>query len=341
MTEFPALLRRVIAGGDLSADEAAAAIGAIMDEEITSVQAGALLAALAAKGEELNEVVGAARAMRQRALPVPHGLPLVVDVVGTGGDGARTINISTCAAFVLAGAGIPVGKHGNRAASSACGSADVLEALGVRIDRPPEEAAASLRAHRIAFLFAQRYHPAMKAVGPVRSQLGIRTIFNVLGPLTNPARAHRQVVGVSHPDHLELVAAALQGLGGEAGAVIHAASGIDEIAGDGPTSVVQFDARGMRRWTLDPGDYGIRATLDELRGGDARTNAAALVAILEGAQSPQADVVVLNAALALVVAGAAEDLADGIEVARRSIAGGAALAALNALRTEHEVEFAR
>lgn len=341
MNDFPALLRRVIAGRDLTAEEAAGAIGAIMDETITSIQAGALLAALAAKGEKLEEIVGAARAMRQRALRVEHELPLVIDVVGTGGDGARTINISTAAAFVVAGAGIPVAKHGNRAASSACGSADVLEALGVRIDRSPEEAAIILRRHRIAFLFAQRYHPAMKAVGPVRSQLGVRTIFNILGPLTNPALAHRAVVGVALSHQVDLVAEALQGLGAAAGAVIHAESGIDEIAGEGPTHVAQFDGGKMRRWTLEPAKYGVQATLDDLRGGDAQMNAAALLAILRGEQSPRADVVVLNAALALVVAGAAEDIPDGMDAARESIAQGAALVALDALRTEHEVEFAR
>jgi anthranilate phosphoribosyltransferase len=341
MNEYPALLRRVIAGGDLTADEAAAAIGAIMDETLSPTQAGALLVALAAKGERIDEVVGAARAMRQRALHVEHGLPLVIDIVGTGGDGARTINISTGAAFVVAGAGIAVAKHGNRAASSACGSADVLEALGVKIDRSPEEAAVSLRSHRIAFLFAQRYHPAYRAVGPVRRELGVRTIFNVLGPLTNPAFAHRAVVGVALEQHVHLVAEALQGLGAEAGAVIHAKSGIDEIAGDGPTQVAQFEGGTMRRWTLDPAVYGIHATLDDLRGGDAQVNAAAMLSILRGERSPRADVVLLNAALALVVAGSAQEIPEGLDIARRSIAEGAAFAALEALRTEHEVQFAR
>lgn len=341
MNEFSALLRRVIGGGDLTADEAAAAIGAIMDETISSVQAGALLTALAAKGEKIEEIVGAARAMRRRALRVEHNLPLVIDVVGTGGDGAHTINISTGAAFIVAGAGIPVAKHGNRAASSACGSADVLEALGVKIDRSPEEAALILSRHRIAFLFAQRYHPAYKAVGPVRRELGVRTIFNILGPLTNPALAHRAVVGVALAQHVDLVAGALQGLGAQAGAVIHAESGIDEIAGDGPTHIAQFEGGTMRRWTLDPAEYGIHATLDDVRGGDAATNAAAMLAILRGEQSPRAGVVMLNAALALVVAGAAQDITGGLNVARRSIADGAALAALEALRTEHEVQFAR
>jgi anthranilate phosphoribosyltransferase len=323
--EFPPLLRRVLAGEDLRADEMAATIGAIMDETLSPVRAAGLLAALAAKGETVDEVVGAARAMRERCVRVEHDLPFVLDIVGTGGDGAGTINISTAAAFVVAGCGVPVAKHGNRAASSACGSADVLEALGVRIDRAPEASARALREDGIAFLFAQRHHPAMRVVGPVRRELGVRTIFNVLGPLTNPAGAQRQMVGVARPEHVELVAAALQALGSQAGAV--------------PSTVVQFDRDGTRRWTLDPTDYGVRATLDELRGGDAPANARALEAILAGEPGPRSDVVALNAALALVVAGEALDVEDGLERARTSIRTGRARAALDALRRERETEL--
>jgi anthranilate phosphoribosyltransferase len=340
VTDFPALLRRVLGGGDLSADEAASAIGAIFDETMTPVRAAALLVALAAKGETIDEIVGAARAMRERSVRVLHDVPIVIDVCGTGGDGAHTINISTTAAFVVAGAGIAVAKHGNRAASSACGSADVLEALGVRIDRSPETSAMLLAEHRIAFLFAQRHHPAMRAVGPIRRELGVRTIFNVLGPLTNPAGATHQVVGVANPAHVDIVAEALRRLGTVAGAVVHGTNGLDEIAGDAPTTVVQFDRSGVRRWTLDPADYGVHATVADLRGGDAATNAAALRAILEGERSPRADLVNLNAALALVVAGEAVDLADGLARARSSIERGAARAALDALREERQREFA-
>ena len=182
--------------------------------------------------------------MRERCVRVEHGLPLVADIVGTGGDGAGTINISTAAALVVAGCGIPVAKHGNRAATSKCGSADVLEALGVEIERDPEVSARLLRESCIAFLFARRHHPATRAVGPVRSELGVRTIFNVLGPLTNPAGANRQVVGVAEERHLMLLAEALRDLGGEAAAVVHSASGLDEIAGEGPTYVMQFDGEG-------------------------------------------------------------------------------------------------
>ncbi len=336
---YPPLLRRVLAGEGVSAAEMAATVGAIMDETLSPVRAAALLAALAAKGETVDEVVGAATAMRERSIRVEHGLPLVLDIVGTGGDGAHTINISTAAAFIVAGCGVPVAKHGNRAASSLCGSADVLEALGVVLDRGPDSAARVLRAHGIAFLFAQRYHPAMRAVAPIRRELGVRTIFNVLGPLTNPARANRQLVGVARAEHVELVAEALRALGGEAGAVIHGDDGLDEISGAAPTRVVQFDRDGVRRWTLDPARYGVHAPLAALRGGDAATNAAALLAILEGERSPRADLVLLNAALALVVAGEAVDLEDGMARARTAVETGRARTALDALRAERETEL--
>ena len=340
MTEYPALLRSVLAGKHLSAEDAAWVIGGIMDETISPVRTAALFAALAAKGESATEIVGAARAMRDRCVRVEHGLPLVLDIVGTGGDGHSTINISTAAAFVVAGCGIPVAKHGNRAASSRCGSADVLEALGVKIENDPEVSARLLRESRIAFLYARRHHPATRAVGPVRGELGVRTIFNVLGPLTNPAGANRQVVGVAQEQHLTLLAEALQELGSEAGAVVHSASGLDEVAGEGPTTVVQFDARGMRRWELLPGDYGVHAPLESILGDDATFNAAALLSILAGERSPRADLVALNAALALVVAGAATTINDGMVRARAAIASGAAQGALDALRAGGRKEVA-
>lgn len=338
MTQYAELLRRVIGGGSLSAQESAATMGAIVDGTLSSAQAAGILVALAARGETIDEVIGAATAMRQRAVRVEHDLPLVLDIVGTGGDGSHSINISTAAALVVAGAGVPVAKHGNRAASSACGSADVLEALDVPLDRSPAEAAELLTRHRIAFLFAPRYHPAFKAAAAVRRELGVRTIFNLLGPLCNPARAQRQLVGVFGEAQIDLVAEALQGLGAEEGAVVHSTSGMDEVAGEGPTSVAQFNGGGVRRWVLHPEEYGIRASLDELRGGDAASNAASILAILRGERSPRADVVALNAALALVVAGAADDIKEGLSQARRSIAEGAALAALEALRGTQVVE---
>jgi anthranilate phosphoribosyltransferase len=341
MNDFAQVLKRVLAGQNLSAEDAARAIGGFMDETISPVRAAALLSALAAKGETAEEIVGAARAMRERAVHVEHGLPLVIDIVGTGGDGANTINISTAAALLVAGCGVPVAKHGNRSASSMCGSADVLEALGVQIEQDPDVAARLLREACIAFLFARRYHPAFRAVGPVRTELGVRTIFNVLGPLTNPAGANRQVVGVAEERNLVLIAEALRELGSDAAAVVHSVSGIDEIAGEGPTHVIQFDGGGdLKRWSLEPQDYGVHAPLESLRGGNAAFNAAALTAILAGERSPRADLVALNAALALVVAGVAEDINDGMELAREAVTSGAARAALDALRAERFKEIA-
>lgn len=340
MSDYPQLLRSVLAGDHLSVEDSAGAIGSIMDESMSPVRAAALLAAMAAKGETVEELIGAARAMRERSVRIIHDLPITIDVCGTGGDGSGTINISTAVAFVVAGTGVPVAKHGNRAASSAVGSADVLEALGVRLDRSPETSARLLREKNIAFMFAQRYHPAMKVVGPIRRELGVRTIFNVLGPLTNPAGATHHVVGVAHQKHVRLVAEALHGLGSIAGAVVHGHHGLDEIAGDGPTQVAQFDREGIRYWSLDPFKHGIHTPLADLKGGDLAFNATALLAILDGEASTRADLVCLNAALALVVAGEAVDIDDGLVRARRSIEQGAARAALEALRTEHEMEYA-
>ncbi|MFY9781392.1 MAG: anthranilate phosphoribosyltransferase [Candidatus Baltobacteraceae bacterium] len=340
MSEFRALLRPLVAGHDLADEQMAFAIGAIMDGEWSPIQAGAFLAALATKGETPVELVGAAEAMRARALHVEHELPLVADTCGTGGDGAGTINISTAAGFVLAGCGVSVAKHGNRAASSRCGSADVLEACGIRIDAPPELARIGLERDRFAFLFAQLYHPAMREVAPVRRELGVRTIFNLLGPLANPARATHQVIGVPAEAHLELVGEALARLGGKAGAVVHATSGIDEIAGDAPTHVYQFTQAGARRWLLDPSDFSISVPAEAIAGGDPPHNAAALRAILEGERSPRAEVVALNAALALVVTERAASLPEGLALARECLAGGAALAVFESVRRPSEVEFA-
>jgi anthranilate phosphoribosyltransferase len=338
--EYPAMLRALVSRRDLSPADMAAAIGAIMDGEWTSAQAGAFLAALATKGETASEVAGAATAMRERSLHVDHTLPLVVDVCGTGGDNAQTINVSTCVGFVVAGCGVPVAKHGNRAASSKCGSADVLEALGVSIDAPPEDACLRLERDRFAFLFAQRYHPAMKAVGPVRRELGVRTVFNLLGPLTNPARATHQMIGVASEAHLELVGEALRGLGARGGAVVHGTNGIDEIAGDVPSHVFAFGRGGARRYLLDPSDYHIRVPGAAIAGADPAYNAAVLREILEGERAPQADLIALNAALALVVAERAASLEEGLAEARKSIESGAALAVLESLRRPTEMEFA-
>ncbi len=340
MDDYRAMLRALIAGHDLDADAVAFAIGAMMDDAWSPVQSAALLAALATKGETTSEVVGAAEAMRARSLHVEHECAVVVDTCGTGGDGAHTINVSTAVGFVVAGAGVHVAKHGNRAASSACGSADVLEASGIAIDASPERARVLLERERFAFLFAAHYHPSMKAIAPVRRELGVRTVFNVLGPLANPARATHQVIGVATLGNLDLVGTALQTLGARAGAIVHAHSGIDEIAGDVPTTVFQFDRTGARTWILDPADYGIAAPSDALAGGLPAENAAALEAILAGERSPRAEIVALNAALVLLVAERCDDLREGLALARASLASGAARAVFDSLRSPTEVEFA-
>ncbi|GAC1308796.1 MAG: anthranilate phosphoribosyltransferase [Vulcanimicrobiaceae bacterium] len=338
--DYRALLRTLIARVDLDERAMAHAIGAMMDGSWSPSQSAAFLAALATKGETPIEVVGAATAMRARSLRVEHELAVVVDTCGTGGDGAQTINVSTAAGFVVAGCGVHVAKHGNRAASSACGSADVLEACGIAIELSPADARARLEREGFAFMFAPSYHPAMKALAPIRRELGVRTIFNILGPLANPARATHQVVGVATRTHLELVGNALVALGGRAGAVVHAESGLDEIAGDVPTHVFQFGPGGTRRWTLDPAAFGVRAPADALAGGTPAQNALALRRILEGERSARADVVALNAALVLVVAERATDLADGLAQARRSVASGAARGVFERLRHLSPVESA-
>ncbi len=301
-------------------------IGAIMDGSFTAVQSAGLLTALAVSGEKTEEVIGAARAMRERSLHVEHALPMVVDVVGTGGDGANTINISTIAALVVAASGTPVAKHGNRAASSACGSADVLEAEGMAIDVDPDRAARMLADTGFTFMFAPRYHPAMKTVGPVRRELGVRTIFNVLGPLTNPARATHQVVGVARPELLEMMGDVLMGLGVRAAAVVHASSGIDEVGGEGPTTVYTFDEGESRRWTLEPEAYGIRVPLEQIRGGSVEACRTAFERILSGEESPSADVVALNAGLVFTVCKRTRGLKEGIELARTLLKEGRAAA---------------
>lgn len=325
--EYAPLLRRLIAAEHLTSEQSAALVGAIMDGELSPVQAAGLLVALASKGEHVEEIVGAARAMRERGVHVDHGLARVVDVVGTGGDGANTINISTMAALVVAACDVPVAKHGNRAASSACGSADVLEATGFPIDIAPERAAQMLRACNFTFMFAPRYHPAMKNVAPVRRELGVKTIFNVLGPLTNPARANVQIVGVARPALLQLLGDVLRGLGVERGAIVHGHRGIDEVAGDGPTSVYSFDEGGAREWSIDPAAYGITTPLEKIVVQSVDEAREAFVTILGGERSQRADVVALNAALVLYTVGSEPTMASAVERARETIASGKALRA--------------
>jgi anthranilate phosphoribosyltransferase len=318
-------LRRLIGGEDLTQDEAAAFIGAVMDGEYTPVQSAGLLVALAVKGETPDEIAGAARAMRDRSVKVDHGLPMVVDVVGTGGDGANTVNVSTMAALVVAATGVPVAKHGNRAASSACGSADVLEAAGLPIDIAPEKAATMLREANFTFMFAPRYHPAMRNVGPVRRELGVRTIFNVLGPLTNPARATHQLVGVARESLLEVVGQVLGALGVTAGAVVHGTDGVDEVSGGKPTRVYSFGRGGNHSWVLEPGDLGVDVPVDRIVGGSVEECRRVFFEVLGGERTPAAKVVALNAAVVLYAIGTHHKLEDALERAEAVLRDGAAL----------------
>jgi anthranilate phosphoribosyltransferase len=318
-------LRRLIAGARLSQTESAELIGVIMDGEITPSQGAGLLVALAVRGEDIDEIIGAARAMRARSFHLEHDLPEVVDVVGTGGDGANTMNVSTMAALVVAAAGVPVAKHGNRAASSACGSADVLEATGFRLDLDPALSADMLREVGFAFMFAPRYHPAMKNVAPIRRELGIKTIFNVLGPLTNPASATTQIVGVARPELLETMAAVLPALGVRRGAVVHARNGLDEVAGDVASTVLSFDESGRRTWTLDPGEFGVDTPLSQIVVSSVDEARDAFLSILGGERSPRSDVVALNAALVFFAAGVEPALHGALARARSILASGAAL----------------
>jgi anthranilate phosphoribosyltransferase len=326
-----AQIKRAAAGEDLSAAEMRETVSAIMDGDVTPAQVAALLMALAIKGETADEVAGAAAAMREHAISIAPRSG-AIDVCGTGGDGAGTFNISTAVAFVVAGAGVPVAKHGNRAMSSRCGSADVLEALGVRIDISPARTAQILDQHAIAFLFAQAHHPAMRHVAPVRREIGIRTLFNVLGPLTNPAGVRRQVVGVAQPSALRLVAQALGHLGSERAAVVHGCDGLDEVTLAGPTSVAEWTGDAVIEYEIAPEDADIeRRDAERLRGGDASSNAEAIRAILDGESGDRRDVVLLNAALALRIAGVAADLRQGRALAERSIDSRAARQRLEAL----------
>jgi len=322
-----------VAGGrSLTRDEAREVMGVVMRGEATPAQIGGLLVGLRTKGETVDEITGFAEAMREHVLPVrPTRTPLV-DVVGTGGDGAGTFNISTAAAIVAAAGGAAVAKHGNRAASSACGSADVLEELGLELELPPERIAASIDAHGFGFMFARVHHPAMRHAAPVRQELGTRTVFNVLGPLANPAGARDGVFGVYSAELARTYAEALAGLGARRALVVHGSGAIDELSPAGPNLVVEVVDGDIRESELDPRDVGIAAAdPGELRGGTPPENAAAIRRVLEGEPGSRRDAVVLNAAGALVAAGIADDLADGVVLAARALDTGEAGATLEQL----------
>ena len=329
-------LQKIVSGGVLDVEEAAQAMGAVMTGEATPAQIAALVTALRVRGERETEIAGFVQALRAHMIPVELATARpAVDVVGTGGDGGRTFNISTAAAFVVAGAGVPVAKHGNRAMSSRAGAADTLEALGVRIDLGPEAVARCVSEAGIGFMFAQRFHPALRHAAPVRRELGFRTVFNVLGPLANPARVRHQLIGVAMPELVETVARVLALLEIDHALVVHAADGLDEVSLAVPTTVYEIRRNGsveVRRHVVEPESLGIpRVPTDALRGGTAEENARIVRAVLEGQPGPAREVTLLNAAAALVAADAAESLAEGLELARRSIDSGAALAALERL----------
>lgn len=318
-------IKRVVDGHDLDRDEMYRIFGEVMDGKASDVQKSAFLVALRMKGETPDEITGAAIAMRERVTPLDVDREALVDTCGTGGDGRGTFNISTLAALVAAGAGANVAKHGNRAVSSSCGSADLLTALGVHIDLDAKRMSQVLRRTGISFLFAPKLHPAMGAVAGVRRELGVRTIFNVLGPLTNPAFAKRQVLGV-YSDHLvDIVARVLLALGAEHALVVHSRDGLDEISVSAATHVCEVRDGEIRTYDITPLDLGVAVhSIDDLAGGDAAENARIGQSILDGENGARHDVVAANAGAALYVSGAAGTLRDGVRMARAALASGAA-----------------
>ncbi len=334
-------LTRLLDGRGLSRSEAREAMDQIMRGEATAAQIGAFLTALRIKGETPDEIAGCAEAMRSHVLRVNPAREDLVDTAGTGGDGARTFNISTAAALVAAAAGAGVAKHGNRAVSSASGSADVLEELGFRLELPPERIERSIDELGFGFLFAPLHHPAMRYAAPVRRELGARTVFNVLGPLTNPAGARAQVVGVYAADLVPTIAAVLAQLGAARAYVVHGADGIDELSPTGPNLVAEVAQGQVRETVVDPLELGIsRCAPSDLAGDSAADSARAIREVLAGAAGPRRDAVLLNAAGALVAAGHAEELHDGLALAARSVDSGAAAERLHSLARFSQADVA-
>ena len=329
-------IARLVEGHSLTRQEAAAAMEDIMEDRATPAQFGAFVTALRLKGETPDEIAGMAEVMRRKALRVPTDLP-VVDTCGTGGDGSGSFNVSTAAAFVVAATGQPVAKHGNRGMSSACGSADVLEALGASVTLGPEAVARCIDETGFGFMFAQVYHPAMKFAAPLRREIGIRTVFNVLGPLTNPAGAKVQVLGAPSAAAQERLAGALAQLGAERALVVHGLEGLDEVSIAGPTRVLDVGAEGVDEYEVHPEQFGLRpAEAEAVRGGTAAENAAIVRAVLSGAADESSagaarrDIVALNAAAALVACGRAPDLTAGVQLAQDVLHSGEALTRLDA-----------
>jgi anthranilate phosphoribosyltransferase len=329
--DFKALIAKAATGAALTREEAAQGFDRMMSGEATPSQMGGLLMALRVRGETVDEITGAVTVMREKMLRV-SAPPDAIDVVGTGGDASGSYNISTCAAFIVAGAGVPVAKHGNRALSSRSGAADVLGALGVAIELAPEAVARCIRDAGIGFMFAPAHHPAMKNVGPTRVELGTRTIFNLLGPLSNPAGVKRQMVGVFSRQWIEPLAEVLKNLGSESVWVVHGSDGLDEITTSGPTHVAALEQGSVRTFEITPEEVGLpRVKPETLRGGDAKENAQALLDVLKGCKGPYRDVALLNAAAGLIVAGRAKDLKAAMTMAAKSIDSGEAEGRLDRL----------
>jgi anthranilate phosphoribosyltransferase len=327
-------IQKLIDRIDLEDAEARSAMEDLMSGTATDAQIAGFLTALRMKGEKASELVSFAQVLREKAERFWDGDPLaVLDTCGTGGDRSGTFNISTAAAFVVAGAGIRVAKHGNRSATSACGSADVMEALGVNIQLPVDRLRRAVVDVGIGFLFAQHFHRSMKHVMPARTQMKVRTVFNIIGPLANPALPRFQVVGVSSPELIDIVAQALAGLKTERALVVHSEDGLDEISISAPTTVVEVTAFGLRRSVIHPETFGVSsASMESLRGGDAKANAEIIEGILKGERGPKRDVVLMNAAAALVISGLASSPKEGFRLAEKSIDTGAAHQKLQSLR---------
>ncbi|ASQ04039.1 anthranilate phosphoribosyltransferase [Sinorhizobium meliloti WSM1022] len=332
MSDLKPFVAKVAAREALSREDARAAFEIIMSGAATPSQIGGFLMALRVRGETVDEIVGAVGAMRARMLPVeaPDG---AIDIVGTGGDGAGTYNISTLAALIVAGAGVPVAKHGNRALSSKSGTADALSCLGVNLDIGPAVISRCIAEAGLGFMFAQQHHSAMRHVGPTRVELGTRTIFNLLGPLANPAGVRQQLVGVYAPQWVDPLAEVLRDLGSESVWVVHG-EGLDEITTTGVTKVAALKDGTITNFELTPADFGLeRVSLDALKGGDGAHNAAALQAVLDGAENAYRDISLANAAASLMIAGRARDLSEGMALARQSLSSGGAKVALQRLIT--------
>jgi anthranilate phosphoribosyltransferase len=331
---FKQALQTLIEGRDFSYEEMLSVMGQVMAGELTSAQIAGLLMALRIKGETVDEIAAAAEVMRSLATKVNiKNTAHLVDTCGTGGDGIQTFNVSTAGAFVAAAAGASVAKHGGRSVSSTCGSIDVLEALGVNVNLTPEQVAASVDEIGIGFMFAPNHHSAMKYAAPVRRELGVRTMFNLLGPLTNPAGAKRQVMGVFHRDLTILLAGALQRLGSEHVMVVHGADGMDEISFTGDTYVAELKNGQITQYTVNPAQFGLPIhQLDTIQVKNAEESKAMVLAVLSGKHGPARDIVLLNAGAAIYVAGVAESLAAGIEKAIQVIDSGAAMEKLNQLK---------